>query len=159
MVLLAAAFILLRPAPDPTLGQWVAARLSLARGVALAKLASRGRIEDKVREGQVLDRLRGSLQHRDLSPRQVSASVEFFRGQIEASKQAQRAWQTEWRRTGAPLVPIPTLAHLRVQIDALEASFVAGKYRPTMVGAAPKEPFLRPAWITARNAGVRFLRP
>lgn len=142
------------------LDQWVTARLSLARSVAYAKLAHRSPIEDKMREGQVLNRVRSRLQELGVPKAQVAASVAFYQAQIEASKSAQRAWQAEWRRTGAPMEPIPALAKIRVRINALDDAFTTLHVTPILRPTAtpPREPFLRPAWTSAMQAAQRLLR-
>ena len=132
------------------LGHLVRARLDLARPVALAKLYSRAPIEDRGRERAVLDDVRRRAPGFGLDP---DRAVRFFAAQIEASKAAQRAWQAQWAREGAPFDPRPNLARdVRPKLDRLTPKMLEALRKGSakdLARKAPKEPWLRPAWATA----------
>jgi chorismate mutase len=135
------------------------ARLDLARDVALAKLYSRGAIEDLARERQVIERVREEAERAGVDG---DLAARFFAAQIEASKAAQRAWQAKWAREGAPFGPRPDLARsVRPKLDALTPRILAALrgVRPAASVRweryAPEEAWLRPAWRMAVGPVVR----
>ncbi|MGV3617321.1 MAG: gamma subclass chorismate mutase AroQ [Fimbriimonas sp.] len=126
-------------------------RLDLAKDVALAKLYSRGAIEDLARERQVIEDVRGKARRMGVDP---ELAARFFGAQIEASKAAQRAWQAKWAREGAPFGPRPDLAKgVRPKLDRLTTEILEAlkDARPTPFVDAhgPTEPWLKPAWRVA----------
>lgn len=147
-------------------------RLDLAREVALAKLYSRGAIEDLKREAEVVEKVRGQARELGVDP---EFAAKFFRAQIEASKEAQRAWQAKWAREGAPFGPRPDLAKsIRPKLDALTPRILEAlkDARPgePLFAHSPPEIWLFGVWSTVikplqgplpkieRRIGNRLLR-
>jgi chorismate mutase len=126
-------------------------RLDLAKDVALAKLYSRGPIEDLKREAEVVEKVKQEAQRMGVDP-EVAAT--FFRAQIEASKEAQRAWQAKWAREGAPFAPRPDLAKsVRPKLDELTPQILRALKdalpEKSVLRHRPAQPWLYGAWRTA----------
>ncbi len=105
----------------------VSQRLALAEPVARYKWANHQPITDAPREEALLV---------DVQKRAVAANVDpafardFFRDQIEASKDVQNALFASWRATRPPEGPAPDLAaSTRPQLDRLTQSLIAGLAR------------------------------
>jgi len=153
MAAVVVALSALAPAsPETDLLRLMRARLDLARPVALAKLYSRAPVEDRMREAAVLDAVRREAPAHHVNP---DRAVRFFEAQIEASKMAQRAWQTKWAREGAPFDPRPDLAKdIRPKLDLLTVDLLDALARVSpramgQRGPGPSQGFLAKAWRIA----------
>jgi chorismate mutase len=95
-----------------------ARRLVLGADVAAAKFLSGQRIDDHVREQEILDSVASRLKGADL---RHAPAMEFFRDQIEANKVIQRGLHHYWREhPGAfPVGRRDLTAELRPQLDII----------------------------------------
>ena len=82
-------------------------RLDVAPEVARTKWNTKAPIEDLPREKQIIDEVAKRATEYGLDP---AIAGSFFRGQIEASKVAQKALHAEW--TGAKQVPFARMVDL-----------------------------------------------
>lgn len=95
----------------------VSQRLALAVPVAQWKWANHRAITDAPREAAVLDDIARRAQEADVDP---TFARTFFRDQIEASKQVQRALFERWNKTHPPAGVTPDLAtSTRPQLDRI----------------------------------------
>lgn len=97
-----------------------AERLLLADKVAEAKFGTPAPIDDPAREQQVLDQATTLAQTVGLD---TTTTVTFFRAQIEASKQVQRALFTRWA-TSAPTEHPDLATQVRPQLDGITSALI-----------------------------------
>jgi chorismate mutase len=98
-----------------------AKRLVLGVDVAAAKFLCRQRIEDHVREQEILESMAGTLKTADRRP---VLGMEFFRDQIEANKVIQRGLHRYWDEHPEefPAGRRHLMAELRPQLDIFNSN-------------------------------------
>ncbi|HEV7816624.1 MAG TPA: chorismate mutase [Janthinobacterium sp.] len=100
-----------------------ATRLAIAEQVALTKWDGKDRVEDAPREAVVINSAREQGAARNLEQDWVG---DFFRAQIEASKELQYSLLATWRRAGAVPVhlPVDLVNNIRPRLDNLQTLFI-----------------------------------
>jgi len=112
-----------------TLDQLINARLAYMKDVAAYKWLHQIPIEDLAREQTVIK----AAQQAGLQPGlTIEFSRLFFTAQIEAAKEIQRYWFTQWQQTGAPQTAPDLVTEVRPKLIKLGNQIVAvlGQPRP-----------------------------
>jgi chorismate mutase len=116
----------------------VAQRLSLAEPVALWKWSHHKPITDAPREAALLDDVQKRASAAGIDPAYARA---FFRDQIDASTQVQKALFDTWRESQAPTGPAPDLATVtRPQLDRLTGQLISALARVEPLRTSPDCP-------------------
>jgi len=105
-----------------TVDQLINARLSYMKDVAAYKWLQQIPIEDLAREKTVIQAAQQSGLARGLT---LEASRLFFTAQIDAAKEIQRYWFTQWQQTGAPQTAPDLVTEVRPKLIELGNQIVA----------------------------------
>lgn len=111
-----------------------AKRLVLGADVAAAKFVNGQKIDDPVREREILDRAAGTLNGAELGH---GTGMAFFRDQIEASKVIQRALHARWREhpRESPVKCRSLTEEIRPELDLINRRMLS---LLTQVGPVPR---------------------
>ncbi|MFI7367373.1 chorismate mutase [Streptomyces sp. NPDC050149] len=129
-----------------------ARRLATADVVASAKWGTGAPVDDPAREQQVLDTVARLAREEGADPRET---VRFFRQQIEANKQVQRAMHQRWNADPAEAPAArPDLTQVREEINRINVEMVRAISASASVRTAPS----CGGTLTVAEAGVRHRR-
>ena len=111
------------PAAETSLVAAITDRLALAEDVARTKWSSGAPIEDLEREAQAIAAIEAAAPAAGVDP---AVAADALRGQIEASKSAQRSLHAEWTAQDLPpFAEVRDLQDIRVELDQATASMLA----------------------------------